>query len=74
MPWKITLPRVTLPAGYRLVGFWDSAASMPYLLVYCTATGRWVSKGRRYTDERQARVAAQRSAWMLRYNAACRAA
>ena len=74
MPWKIKLPRVTLPAGYRFVPLWDRVTSTPYLLVYCAATGHWVGKGKHYQDERQATVAAKRSAWMVEFNAICRAA
>ena len=68
-PWIIRQPRLTLPAGYRMVSFWDKASQTPYTLVYCTQTRAWVGQGTHYLSERAAIVGAMRSARMLKLNA-----
>ena len=68
-PWIIRQSRLVLPAGYRLMAFWDQASQSSYLLVYCAATRTWVGHGHRYSGEREATIGAMRSARMLKINA-----
>ncbi len=60
-----------LPMGYTLVRLRE-AGQAPTLKVFCTITGHYVGKGKKgrvYDNARQAAQAAQRSRWMVTYNA-----
>ena len=61
--------RSDLPDGYALVRFHEAAGN--YLMVFCLATGKFVGNRRHYQNQRQAVLAAKRSAWMLKYRAMC---
>lgn len=67
-PWIIRQRAAILPPGYRLMqqdGVYQ---------VQRTTTGAWVARGKSYTSQREAILAAMRSARMVRYHQMCRAA